>query len=284
MNIFVHKTGVMHAISIAMVSGYTDYAAGQIAPEDAVWLTEKFRRLYGTGWSSSRRSRAKRAGNGVAQLFIHPNYTAPVFDWWLMLTPGPHLAREAEVVYDGLNPKTRLVLLGQYESVQLPGRPRQPTDKYPSAAPSWTWRMTTATYETWQSRLEAAAGRHPKTYDDWSRNIDEMRRLLWTLRRLPGFRGIRDQADMLDRLTKEAWRKAKGESEDDGWKEIGVPVAKPWYVRFKTYPMVDLEFVRQRLLDGKPPFTDELKLTWAKRGADGQLAADRQDDQTDGGD
>lgn len=236
MQVHVHKTGTMHALVTAVARGYTCYISGEVAAGRVTYLCEKFQDRYLTDLSPSRRQTRQRQGLGNARLFLHPSYTEPTFSWWLLLTEGPHPAREAEkAILDARDKRQRLGFQGNFEAVVRPA---------PGGAPRWTWRLTTPFYEDLSSRLQRSIrhGRDPR----------EAEAVLRTIHRLPGFRGVRGQVMALRKLADGEWRRVKAEDRCP----LLPPVIQA-YPRFKSYPTVSLDLVRDRMLAGKPPFATE---------------------------
>lgn len=216
--IFIHKTATMDSILVALARGYAEHVAGQVAPEHALILVEKFQRLYGTEWSASRRSRRKASGLGNARLFVHPPYASSMFDWWLLLSPGDHPARDRErPIRDSREARQRLIFQGQYEAVRLPASKATPpregpvtkkgAAKTPKTSAPWTYRMTPEEFEYWQVRIQDAI--------QLRKNVRELRSLALTLNRLPGFRGIRSQTVELMAFARSEWRRIKSTPFDE---------------------------------------------------------------------
>ena len=103
--------------------------------------------------------------------------------WFLLITPGEHIAHRLENLHDATTPAGRLTLTG-YELVTLP--------RLGQANPAWTWRMTASTYTAWRQRLVTASRRYPKGL---SSEVAE-------LARTPGFAGCRVQVKKLLQLAK----------------------------------------------------------------------------------
>ena len=72
----------------------------------------------------------------------------------------------------------------------------------------WTWRMVEARRAEWQARLRDAV-RQP---DRDSRHL-QVRQAVYSLRKLPGFRGVRQDAHGLIRLLKSDWKRVRHKTE-----------------------------------------------------------------------
>ena len=103
--------------------------------------------------------------------------------WFLLVTPGEHIAHRLENLRDATTPAGRLALTG-YELVTLP--------RVGQAKPAWTWRMTASTYTAWRQRLVTAARRQLKGLNN---EVAE-------LARTPGFAGCRAQVKKLLQLAR----------------------------------------------------------------------------------
>jgi hypothetical protein len=236
MQIHAHKTGTMHALITAVARGYTYYIRGDVPAGRVNTFRDKFHERYLVDLTPHQRHQRHRQGLGNARLFLHPSYTEPTFSWWLLLTEGAHPARASEKGICNLTDKRqRLCFQGQYEAVLRPA---------PGATPRWTWRLTTPYYEDLSSQLQRAI-RNRKDHK-------ELEAVLRSIHRLPGFRGVRGQVMALRKLAEGEWRRVKAEDRCP----YLPPIIQP-YPRFKSYPTVALELVRDRMLAGKTPFAAE---------------------------
>ena len=236
MQVFVHKTGLMHAMTAAASRGYVAYAMGRIRPQKAPGLAERFAGLYGTECSPTQRSRAKSAGKAGARLFMHPDYREHAVHWWLLLTEGEHPARSREKIRDLCDKRQRLVVFGQFEAIQLPKE---------GAAPTWTWHLAGPYFADQAMALRETIRRRGDSDGELAAQIA-------AIHRFPGFRGIRDDVRKLRQFITAEWRRTKAADTAPP-----LPEKVQGYVRAKTFRTVSLELVIQRMAEGLPPFADD---------------------------
>ena len=246
MEIWVHKSALMHHLLHAVAThGYIRHAAGSVTPKGVDAMLANMIRLYGIGHSPDKRWREKRAGRAGARLFLHPDYQEPVFRWWLLLSAGEHPALEREKVVDHGERRHRLTVFEQFEAVRQPA---------PGGAPRWTWRITAEYYAMQQERIRTAI----RLPDD----RHQLEQVLKSIHRFPGFRGVRNQVNELRRFTVAEWERSKRSSSG----KPPLPNRVQGYVKPRVFPTVPLGEVRDRLLDGKPPFTvDQRQADTTKR-------------------
>lgn len=188
--VLAHKAAFMQRLADFVRLGYREYVLGEVRLERAPALAAKFARLYEVHLHRNQRARARAAGEASAYaLWWQPHADAVVFA--LLLTPGSHAARRLERLRDATTREGRFVL-GDYELVQ---RPRDG-----QARPSWTWRLTLQGYEGWRARvLQTVRGG-----SDF-----EVQLLVDDLMALPGFAGVREQAQRLRQLLRAQWRRRR---------------------------------------------------------------------------
>lgn len=236
MQIFVHKTGLMHAMSTAAAKGYCHHCTGIIRPENAVKFAERRRLLDFTDLTPVQRTRAKKAGQAGARLFMHPDYQQLGFHWWLMLTEGEHPARSREKIRDHTE-RQRLTVFNQFEAVRLP--------KDGEDAEPWTWRLTRQYFNNQKAAISEIVHRRGEGAPR------ELAAFMEAINRLPGFRGIREEVKALRGFLIAEWKRTKGRSSVPP-----IPEIQQGWVRFKSFKTVDLELVVARMLAGDPPFDD----------------------------
>jgi hypothetical protein len=170
--------------------GFREFVLGEVRLERAVALASRFARLYQVGLHRNQRYRNRAVGEGTAcVLWCRPSTDTLLFA--LLLTPGPHAARNLERLSDVGQGPGRMTL-GDYELVQRP-RPGQ-------SRVSWTWRIRAEAYEAWRARVLLVVR---------SGSAFEVDAAIDDLRRLPGFAAIREQAKRLRALLKSEWRRRR---------------------------------------------------------------------------
>jgi len=171
--------------------GYRQYVLGEVRPDRAWALAQKFARLYEVHLHRNHRANLRAAGEASAYcLWWQPHTDRVVYA--LLLTPGTHTARELERLREAENRETRLTL-DDYELVQ---RPREG-----QARPAWTWRLNDGAYAGWRARvLEVVRGG----------NDFVVQQLVDDLMSTPGFAGVREQVKKLRSLFRAEWKRRRG--------------------------------------------------------------------------
>ncbi|HEV2651650.1 MAG TPA: hypothetical protein VGU69_10360 [Rhizomicrobium sp.] len=223
---------MMQRLSDAMRHGYVQYQAGQVPAASALGLAAKFDALYAV--SATERQRRYRKANGLAnsRFMIYPLADGTGFQWWLLASEGRGVVHSREKLRNGLDPRDRLQWLDWYELIQAP---RQ------GSKAAWTWRMTRREHEAWQQQIRDALRNQPTD--------DLLRQAMWSLSRVPGFAGLRDQVADLYKLTHaEIKRSRRGV-------ESGALVPEfIGYVQRVTSPTFALSYVAMRLSKKRPAF------------------------------
>jgi len=227
---YTHKTDLMKRMLHYVSHGYTAWTAGEIPRAKAEAIALKFVDRYAVDRTEMQRYRAKALGqaNSMLLMLVDTKDKAAPVKWWLLATPGKGLVHELEML---VNVRDKLPNITGYELVMMP-RKRQPKDKpNKPIKPSWTWRMTTETFEGWQERLKLAV----------RQNLDpQLQQIIYSLGRSPGFRGIRSQAYLLWRMMRNDWRRTqRGE----------IPLTPPiirYCGRYQTPVMIDLVSIGKR--------------------------------------
>ena len=239
MEVFIHRTGMMHRMLQIVAKGYHWHISGTVDASAADRFAEKFVCRYGVAKTMRQRQWAKGRGQANAYFFIHPTYRGLAFQWWLLMTDGEHPAKvEQQPLLDARERGQRLSIGEEYEAVL---RPRK------GGAPAWTWQLTAEAMTEWQTKVSAAI-RH-------SKDSRQLRVVLGQTTRLPGFRGVRNQVLKLRSGAQAEWKRIKAEREP-----FKAPL-KQGFVRFQTYKTVPLAVVRERLLAGLPPIAEGWRTT-----------------------
>ena len=209
-----HKSAAMQRIQDLVRRGYVRWTAGVVPREKAARLMAKFAARYGTAADRNERRRRRRhgAGNGFLVVYLPPRQPHAV--WWL-LVDDEHPAQHYEDLRDAR--EVRVIMPNpywcpeawreDYELVRLDNR--------------WTWRMVEARRAEWEARIRAAV-RQP---DRETRHL-QVRQSIYSLRKLPGFRGVRQDAHGLIRLLKSDWKRVRHQAEP-----LPVTPRLPPYVR-----------------------------------------------------
>lgn len=220
MKIFTHKTDAMRQILNMVSRGYSRYITGEVQITKAEALYLKFSDRYGIAMTAQQKWRAKQRGEANA------HFVAWIEDdtihWWLLATNGQGVINDLEKLQDASDKKTRIEITG-YELVKTP---REGTKA------QWSWRMTTQTYQDWESRLKAAV-RH---FSD-----DSLRQAIYSLKRVPAFAESRRQAFALAKLAKDDWKRIKRDEWPYGEVYLG------WFGQYKKADALPLASLRSKV-------------------------------------
>lgn len=226
-----YKTAVMQRIQQAAARGYAWYTSGLVHHEKALNLCNKFARLYGVNLNENQRSYRKRKQHANSMLFIYPKKDSPYLLWWLLATDGEGEIHKNEKLISIHDNHRRLVWDDDYELVMMPKA---------GAKPRITWRMTRKCYQEWNDRIRKAIR---QKYTD-----DSARQAAWSLKRTPGFGGIREQVMKLNNLFSSEWKRIRKSTEE-------MPsVSFVGYVRGIKSNKLSLSIVLKRMKQGKRPF------------------------------
>lgn len=189
--VFTKKTAAMQRISDLVRTGHSHYVAGVITFEKASQLSGKLGERYQVGMTHMQASRHRKAGFASFRL-IMLDVGEENLRWWLLKTDGktPPEA-EREKWRDAL--KDRLIVPTHYELVRRP-RPGTKT-------PAWTWRYSSDQYESIRDQIIHAIR---------ARQDQNLRQLIHSIFRTPGFAAAREQVKQLTKLIKAEWRRSRG--------------------------------------------------------------------------
>jgi hypothetical protein len=175
----------MQCLQRLVGDGYRWYTGGVVPVTRLRTLVRKFEDLYLVSLDHNRRHRRRQLGLGNARLVLwQERYPTGNVAFMLVVTDGDHPARALEPLKDAVAGHSRMSVTG-YELVR-----HQRAD---TSHPSWTWRMTTETYEYWRNRIRQSI-RH--------RNYLAIARDWQSLHAVPGFGGCRSQVRALVRLVR----------------------------------------------------------------------------------
>jgi len=241
--ICIHKSGCMQQMLNYISRGSTRYFQGIVSAKSAVQFVEKFDQKYATGLDKDQRAyRKKNYGQASARLMLHPlqDEDAPTLQWICFLSEGDHPALEEEAILNGDDKRSRLVFDRRFEAIQYTAK---------GAGKSWTWRMTKDALAVQKQKIIDAI-RRPRGDEG------EIRQLIMSLYKLPGFHGIRGDVAQLTSLAHGEWQRSwrKGDR---------CPYVKSragGYLRRIPIHEVPLEDVIDRMLAGYKPFAEE----WVK--------------------
>lgn len=225
------KTTLMQRIQQAATRGYFYYVSGEIRANKVIGVANKFAEKYKTDINENQRSYRKRKGNANALLFLYPKKDSSNFYYWLLATDGNGEIHEQEKLIKIFDKSQRLSWDNDYELVTLPKKGSKHTV---------TWRMTRLCYQSWNDRIRKAI--RQKYSNDLSNQA------IWSLSRVPGFSGIRDQVKKLYKLFNAEWKRTRAKNEEI--KKLP-PIGYVRGIKSDTYP---LSLIVKRQSKGLRPF------------------------------
>lgn len=216
--IFKHKTDFMRQLMNSVSKGYFFYTSGNIDPKKFESLHYKFCDRYQIDRNTQQRYRAKLKGICNSKLIAWLDGDS--VQWVLLVTDGEGLVGQLESLSDVRNKKSRLTV-DAYELVKEPRKGQEA---------AWTWRMCANAYREWEERIKTSIRQ---------KNEDRIRQALWSLKRIPGFRSVRQQAFKLLSMAKGEWKRSMRSEWPHGDIFIG------WQGRFKKPALISLEEIKK---------------------------------------
>lgn len=191
--VYRYKTLLMQRLVDWTTRGYFSWTSGIVSADRANALAEKFDAQYFVARRRGERLYARKTERANATFVLADLDKSGQLHWWLLVTAGTHPAYQLERLADSRERDGRIDLTG-YEMLQLQN------DRRNGGKIRWTWRMTDETEAMWEASIRAVIrGRHPH---------EEVQQLIASLARMPGFHGIRGQADKMRRLLASEWQRA----------------------------------------------------------------------------
>lgn len=184
--VMTDKNVLMQRLCDCVGNGYPLWISGGAAENKVESLVSRFNLNYQILADRNERTRRKRAGLGNAKLLLWHDENAARVVWWMFVTPpdlGGHGAHALEKLHD-MRERERVEFQG-FELIKLPqkGQERE----------RLTWRMNENKYAAWRESIIDNVR---------SKNIFELKKMLYGLASSPGFSGIRSQSKKLVRLYK----------------------------------------------------------------------------------
>lgn len=213
-----HRVDAMRQILTLLSRGNTRYAHGRFPIREApIWAARHD--AFGAFIDEQTRYRWKKQGVAtVRAIYLLDDERKRIF-YWLLVSEGMGLVTEMEKLIDATG-SYRLTFAG-YECLRLP---RKGEDGNP-----WTWQLTSARYAALKDSIRTAI-RH--------KDFEKIRQWSHSLKRSPGFAGVRIHAYKLAKGAEVEWkRSAKGSFP-------GGSFAMGWQGRFKkarTVPLFNLK-------------------------------------------
>jgi hypothetical protein len=189
------RTAWLQRVQERTAAGYVKWVSGEIEPDRWPGLATKLEGLYRTQATKRQRRTARARGAGNAMLIAYHDVKRDVVLWILQVSVGYHPAHNMERTKDAVTKLGRITVPAfGFELVRVDN--------------SWTWRMMVEHRRTWHKRIKESAA-HP------DRRAAAMlaRQAIWSLSRVPGFRGLRKDAFRLRGVLLRVWRRLRVKEE-----------------------------------------------------------------------
>lgn len=189
--VITKKTVVMQRLADLIRSGHRWYITGQIASDKAGYFAGKMDALYQVGLARLEQSRKRKTGQASFRLLMLHQDSSDLLSWWLLKTDGSTPTEATREKWrDALDDRVELT---GYELV------RQTRSGAKTAA--WTWRYT----KTREADLRDVLIHAIRTKRD-----DQVRQLIQTIWRTPGFAAARAQVKKIQVLILAEWKRSRG--------------------------------------------------------------------------
>lgn len=192
--VLTKKTTLMQRLADLVRTGHTMYVEGQIPAEKAHFFAAKLDALYLVGQNKLQASRHRKIGNASFRLLMLATEGNAQVHWFLLKTDGKAPAEAAREKWRNAL-EDRINLTG-YELVRQ--------TKPGLAKPAYTWRYT---------RDRAQELREAILHAIRAKRDDELRQLIHSIYKTPGFSGARDQVKKMADLIKDEWKRSRRKDE-----------------------------------------------------------------------
>lgn len=191
-----HKTAVMQRVQDLVRRGYFYYTVDIIPKNKTPHLRTKLNAKYGCEADKAERQKRRRNGVGNSFLIIW-SYQKDRYSRFFLIFDAKHeVAHSLETPYDAREKTSRIFTREtpsseniDYELVRLDNK--------------WTWRIHRECYERWQQRIKNSI-RQP----DSEQRRRDISQIVWSIKHMPGFRGIRQDAFKLNRYLIDEFRRS----------------------------------------------------------------------------
>lgn len=189
--VLTKKSALMQRLADLVRTGHEHYVAGQIPVEKAGYFAAKLDGLYHVGQDKLQASRQRKTGAASFRLLMLQLDGESDLRFWLLRTDG-------QIPVDATREKWRDALK---DRVELTGYELVRLTKPGQAKPAYTWRYT----RDRAADLRDALLRCVRTKRD-----DELRQLIQTIWRTPGFSAARDQVKKMADMLRAEWKRSRG--------------------------------------------------------------------------
>lgn len=257
--VFTKKTAFMQRLADLVRSGHCTYVQGEIPLDKTAAFVSKMASRYPIDRTKMAASRARSDDKTTARLLLlHQEADPTHIVWVLLVLPGLDFDPVGEKWRNAM--KDKITLTG-YELVRMT-RPE-------AKGPAWTWKYTKLQHDS----LRDALLRVIRTRRD-----DELRQLIHSLWRTPGFAGARAQVKKFGELIKGEWSRSRG---SEPMPEIPSRLGFVQRLKDTTQPLSTLlaphkkkkpkAGIETKAIDGKLATFDPKTMTWVHNQPDGKI-------------
>jgi len=227
------KTVAMQRILTHIRWGYIYHTNGFVKAEKLQDLIEKFSKNYKIDLKEHQRYYQKNKGNCNCFFTCYPTEKngKKVFAWWLLATKGAGIIKSKEQLKSAEIKNERVTWLDEYVVVKSPRKGK-------GKEPGYTWKMTDININLWLERIRSSI----RVKEDNSM----LKQCLWSLKRVPGFRGNRENVKMFYNVIKNEIKRAKSKAwiVDDNELKIG-------YIRALKNDFIDVSMAVENIKSGR---------------------------------
>lgn len=212
--VLTKKTVYMQRIADYVRSGHVRYISGKIDIEKAGFFAAKMDYHYACYASAVDHFRQRQRGFSSSKLLFLYTDGDSKLDWILLSTEGDFLVPESGS-NQWQNACDVRIQVTNYELVRQPKLKKKEVSKPESEEKSlpekrkyeykynadftWTWVYSKTRYEDLREQIIMSIRRH---------RTDQLRQIIVTIYRSPGFSGIRDQVKKMVKLLKSEWTRS----------------------------------------------------------------------------
>ena len=191
--VFTYKTPFMQRIADIVRAGHTQYTTGTIPVNKAGFFAHKFENQFQTGRSKLQACRARKNGESSARLLFLHHAEDEHLTWILLYQAGTAPDQSGNKWRDALTDK---IILTEYELVRH--------TRTGSKKPAWSWRYTKKQHDLLRDSIVQAIR---------NKRDMELRQLIQSISRSPGFALVREQVKKLNDLIKSEWKRRRAKNE-----------------------------------------------------------------------
>lgn len=190
----VTKAAALRYVLECVENGYHHHTHGRLAAAKLDGFVTRMSDQYGVHATRGARAWARKKGLACTRLVVYP-LTDETGDWlfFLLATDGTSSVHDQQLLKDARKPESRLQWHERYKDgsvhpqYELVGRPVRART---GSTHRWTWAMTDFCFATMKKWIDIGAQRVRSSRD---RDPARLVAAVDALRKMPGFRGVREQ-------------------------------------------------------------------------------------------